>query len=98
MGVGQAVASNPTFGMQQAARLLSREGLAVVGRDGRLVPQLAQSLKLSNGGLTLEIDLRSRVTFHDKSPVNAAAVKASLKETLASLGPIANDVRSFTEI
>lgn len=71
-------------GIQAAARLLSFEGLVVFGRDGRPQSRLAQSWTASPDGMTWTIQLRQNAMFHDGSPVDSSAVKASLVRTLAS--------------
>lgn len=43
-----------------------------------IVPQLATGWSWSQDGLTLTMDLREGVTFHDGTPFNAEAVKANI--------------------
>jgi peptide/nickel transport system substrate-binding protein len=71
-------------GIQQATRLLSFEGLVVIGRDGRPQPRLAQTWTETPDGLSWAFQLRPNAFFHDGSRVDSAAVKASLARTLAS--------------
>ena len=71
------------YGIQQAARLISFEGLALIGRDGRPQPRLAERWTESPDGLTWRIGLRANAVFHDGSAVDAAAVKSSLEQSLA---------------
>ena len=71
-------------GIAQATGLLSSEGLVMVGRDGRAQPRLAQSWVESEDGLSWTFQLRPDAFFHDGSPVDSDAVKASLARTLAS--------------
>jgi peptide/nickel transport system substrate-binding protein len=71
-------------GMRQAVGLLSFEGLVMIGRDGRPQPRLAQSWTQSPDGLSWVFQLRPNAVFHDGSPVDSNAVKASLARTLAS--------------
>src|SRR4051812_3151351 len=71
-------------GIAQATALLSYEGLVIVGRDGRPQPRLAQSWTESLDGLSWSFQLRPNAVFHDGSPVDSNAVKASLAQTLAS--------------
>src|SRR5262245_17407920 len=73
-------------GIQQATPLLSNEGLVLIGRDGRAQPRLAESWIESSDGLSWTVQLRPHALFHDGSPVDAAAVKASLERTLAGPG------------
>lgn len=53
--------------------------LVHVDGDGALQPGLASSWAYSDDGLTLHLDLRKGVTFHDGTPFNAAAVKANIE-------------------
>jgi peptide/nickel transport system substrate-binding protein len=56
------------------------EGLLKYAPDStKIVPSLATSYKVSPDGLTYTFALRRGVTFHDGSPLTAAAVKASLQ-------------------
>src|SRR5437660_8116465 len=92
MGVGQ-VTSNPQFGMRQAAALLSLEGLAVVGADGKSRPLLAAEWTFSPDGRDLTIRLRPSVRFHDGTPVNADTIKMVLdRELPKALGPSGQEV------
>jgi peptide/nickel transport system substrate-binding protein len=75
---------DPLHGLQQAARLISFEGLASVGRDGRPQARLASSLALSEDGLAWTIRLRPNAVFHDGSPVDSAAVRQSLERSLGN--------------
>ncbi len=47
-----------------------------------IVPQLATRWETSEDGLTLTMDLRTDATFHDGTPIDAAAVKANLDRAL----------------
>ena len=71
-------------GIQQATRLLSFEGLVLMGRDGRPQPRLAQGWTESPDGLSWVFQLRPNAYFHDGSRVTSSAVKSSLERTLAS--------------
>ncbi len=75
---------DPLFGLQQAARLISFEGLASLGRDGRPQPRLAGSWTLAADGLAWTIRLRPNAVFHDGSPVDSAAVRRSLERSLGN--------------
>jgi peptide/nickel transport system substrate-binding protein len=90
IGLPVQTGEDPLHGAIQAARLISREGLILPGRDGRVQPRLAESWTKSPDGLTWKFKLRSNAFFHDGSPVTSAAVKASLQRSLAS-----SDIEQF---
>src|SRR5438270_681194 len=92
LSVGQtAAASNSLAGIRQLN--LSVEGLVNVGEDGRLVPLLAKSWDYSPEGRALRVHLRPGVTFHDGSPVTAAAVVKVLQTALPDvMGPVFQDI------
>jgi peptide/nickel transport system substrate-binding protein len=50
--------------------------------DGEFVPGLATEWEISEDGLTWTFKLREDVTFHDGTPLNAEAVKASFDRIL----------------
>lgn len=50
--------------------------------DGEFVPGLATEWEISEDGLTWTFKLRDDVTFHDGTPLNAEAVKASFDRIL----------------
>jgi peptide/nickel transport system substrate-binding protein len=76
---------DPLYGANQAARLLSREGLTVQSRDGRVHPQLAASWTESSDGLTWAIRLRDNAYFHDGTAVDAESTKASIERSLMTI-------------
>jgi peptide/nickel transport system substrate-binding protein len=53
-----------------------------VDKPGEIKPELAQRWEVSRDGLTYTFFLRSGATFHDGTPVNAAAVKFSFERLL----------------
>ncbi|MCL6640727.1 MAG: ABC transporter substrate-binding protein, partial [Candidatus Rokubacteria bacterium] len=53
-----------------------------VERPGEIAPKLATRWQISRDGLQYTFTLRSGVTFHDGTPLNAAAVKFSLERLL----------------
>ncbi len=57
------------------------ETLLGVDSDGQISPLLAQSWDISEDGLTWTFHLREGVLFHDQTPFNAEAAKASLERT-----------------
>ena len=75
---------DPLHGLQQAARLITFEGLVSLSREGRPQPRLAESWSQSADGLEWTIRLRPNAKFHDGSPADALAIKASLERSVAS--------------
>ncbi len=61
---------------QSAARLMF-EGLYMLDEHMKLRPQLAESYEVNEEATLFIFHLRKGVTFHDGTPFNAAAVKAS---------------------
>jgi glutathione transport system substrate-binding protein len=61
---------------QSAARLMF-EGLYMLDEHMKLQPQLAESYEATEDAKEFIFHLRKGVTFHDGTPFNAAAVKAS---------------------
>lgn len=59
------------------------ENLIRADAGGELVPGLAEEWSLSNDGLTFDLTLRAGVTFHDGTPVDAAAVVANIEHSKA---------------
>jgi peptide/nickel transport system substrate-binding protein len=53
------------------------ESLLYMGRDGKIVPWLAESWTTSPDGKSVTFKLRKDVKFHDGTAFNAAAVKAN---------------------
>ncbi|MEM1376694.1 MAG: ABC transporter substrate-binding protein [Pseudomonadota bacterium] len=54
------------------------EGLTRIGRDGSVMPALAESWTISDDGLTYTFNLRDGATFHDGSALDAGDVVFSL--------------------
>jgi peptide/nickel transport system substrate-binding protein len=64
------------------------ENLVIFGRDSMDVePQLAESWKVSEDGLTWTFKLRRGVTFHDGTPFNARAVYDSFARVIDEKHP-----------
>ena len=61
---------------QSAARLMF-EGLYMLDEHMKLRPQLAESYEATEDAKEFTFHLRKGITFHDGTPFNAAAVKAS---------------------
>ena len=70
------------YGVAQAARLASLEGLTTQNITGRPVPRLAEGWSESSDGLTWTIHLRPTAVFHDGTSVDSTAVKNSLERFL----------------
>src|SRR3546814_1696881 len=51
--------------------------LVDISPDLKFVPQLAESWKTSDDGLTLTFTLREGALYHDGTPIDAASVKAN---------------------
>lgn len=58
------------------------ETLVAAGRDGRVVPAIAESWQASPDAREWRFRIRPGVRFHDGSPCDAAAVKASFEALL----------------
>jgi peptide/nickel transport system substrate-binding protein len=84
IGLPVQTGKNPLHGAIQASRLISREGLTLPNRTGRVQPRLAESWEESSDGLTWRFKLRSNAVFHDGTRVDAKAVKTSLESSLAT--------------
>lgn len=82
VGLPVQTGEDPIHGGNQAARLLSFEGLTYVARDGRPQPRLAQGWTESEDGLLWSITLRPNAVFHDGSNVDSSSVKESLQESI----------------
>lgn len=82
IGVPNITGADPLRGVQHLALLIRFEGLVGVGRDGHAVPRLAESWSSGQDGLTWTFQLRPKSMFHDGTPVDAEAVKASLERSI----------------
>lgn len=58
------------------------DSLVSMQRDGSVVPWLADSWTVSPDGLVYTFTLRQGVTFHDGTPLDAAAVKANFEHMI----------------
>lgn len=78
-------------------------GLVGFDKDLKIVPDIAESWEVSNGGKTYTFNLRENVTFHDGRPVTAQDVKYSLERaadpaTRSTVAPLyLGDIVGFTE-
>ncbi len=92
IGVGQ-------IQLDELVQNFTVESLARIGEDGQLVARLAKTWSVSPDGLSLIVELRHGVTFHDHSPVSASLVAETLRRKLpATMGPAADDVLSIQPI
>ena len=82
IGVPTAIGQDPLYGVTQASRLVSFEGLSGQNLSGRPVPRLAERWAEASDGMAWTIWLRRSAVFHDGSPVDAKAVKQSLETFL----------------
>jgi peptide/nickel transport system substrate-binding protein len=65
---------NPVLAVTRADRDLSElvyAGLAKLDQNGAIVPDVAESITVSDDGLTYDVVLRPDVTFHDGTPLTA---------------------------
>src|ERR1044072_4247586 len=93
VGWGQGSATSPISGVRQPSQILTVEGLARTGEDGRMMPSLAEGWTLGSDGRSLTVALRPKVKFHDGSPVDSAAVARLLPTALKTfMGPMFSDV------
>jgi peptide/nickel transport system substrate-binding protein len=58
------------------------EPLAVIDENGELVPQLATSWTVAEDGLSIDLELRQGVSFHDGTPFDAGAAVWNLERVL----------------
>jgi ABC-type transport system substrate-binding protein len=78
--------------------LLAYEPLIYRASDGDLEPAVATSWEMGDGNATMSLELREGVTFTDGSPVDAAAVKASLEYARDGKGPNAHLLANVEDI
>jgi peptide/nickel transport system substrate-binding protein len=98
IGVGQ-VASSPGQGLRQVAQNWTVELLATLTPEGRPRPSLAKDWQVSPDGLSLTVNLRPDVKFHDGSPLTAAVVADALRAMLPNtMGPAFEDVEGVTAV
>jgi peptide/nickel transport system substrate-binding protein len=78
--------------------MLGSAGLVTIGPSGRAQPALAARWEQSPDGTTWHFHLKPGLTFHDGSPLDAAAVRAAIAPGASSMGtpgpaPGLSDVR-----
>jgi peptide/nickel transport system substrate-binding protein len=68
---------NPILAVTRADKDLSElmfDGLVALGKDGVVTPNVAESITVSEDGLTYNVVIRKDVTFHDGTPLSARDV------------------------
>lgn len=76
---------NPVLAVTKADKDLSTvlyDGLMVLGKEGVLVPNVAESVTVSEDGLTYNIIVRHDVLFHDGTPLTALDVAYTIGRIL----------------
>jgi ABC-type transport system substrate-binding protein len=95
IGWGQASVTSSHQGLRQLSQILSFEGLARTGEDGRMLPSLAESWTPGPDGRSLTVKLRPHITFHDGSRADAEAIASVFPGALkAFLGPLVSMVET----
>jgi ABC-type transport system substrate-binding protein len=93
IGVGDASSATAQAGLRQLAQILSSEGLARIGENGRPEPRLAEGWSVADDGLSMTIRLRPNARFHDGSPVTGEEVTSALNTSLPQfMGPAFEDI------
>src|SRR5262249_24202558 len=91
--------SNPGNGVRQLAQIISVEGLARLGEDGRPEPALAETWTSANNGRSYFIRLKPGVKFQDGTPLIPEIVSRVLPESMRqTFGPIADDVEAVAPV
>lgn len=83
IGFPYVAGEDPLRGIQQAARLISQEGLLGTSRDGRPQGRLAESWSEATDGRSWRFKLRENAFFHDGTSVDSTAVRLSLERSIA---------------
>ena len=75
--VGTTRFVNPVLAVTRADKDLTTllyDGLMKLGTDGVIVPSIAESVTISDDGLTYNVILKQGITFHDEIPLTARDV------------------------
>ncbi|MCR4286332.1 MAG: peptide ABC transporter substrate-binding protein, partial [Candidatus Kaiserbacteria bacterium] len=75
--VGTTRFVNPVLAVTRADKDLTTllyDGLMKLGTDGVIVPSIAESVTISDDGLTYNVILKQGITFHDEVPLTARDV------------------------
>ena len=87
VGVAQPrSAASPDAAQEQVAGMLESAGLVTIAPNGRAQPALASRWEQSADGKTWRFFLKPGLTFHDGSPIDAAAIRAAINPTASSMG------------
>lgn len=89
--------SNTDFLSARFGLALLYDPLFVLDSAGEPQPNLVTAWEYRNDGLTLAMDLRDDVTFHDGTPVDAEAVKATLDRGRTQPSPLVQQQLSSVE-
>ncbi len=68
---------NPVLAVTRADKDLSSliyDSLMTLGKDGNVIPSVAESVTVSDDGLTYNVILKNNITFHDGTPLKAGDV------------------------
>lgn len=79
--------ANIADGVVPAIDELLFAGIVDFGRDGRVVPEIAERYEISEDGLTYRFFLRRGVLFHDGTELRADDIKRSVERALAPDSP-----------
>jgi len=82
--------AGPTDGLAIQAQRLIFAGLVDYDEKGHVVPELAETWEVADGGRTVRFRLRPNVTMHDGSELTADDVKRSAERALAPATPNPN--------
>jgi peptide/nickel transport system substrate-binding protein len=88
--------SKSSSSFDSPALFLTYDRLVHLDPNATPEPGLAESWEFSEDGLTLTLNLREGVTFHDGTEFNAEAVKANLERNKA--GTASGDLAALTEV
>ncbi len=80
VGAPEGTAEGDNVGTRQIVQAFEHEGLTVLGRDGRALPQLAESWAWDSDGRRLRVRVRNDVTYHDGTPLTAEGVAVALSD------------------
>jgi peptide/nickel transport system substrate-binding protein len=98
-------ADPPTLDPNLSSALVDRQVMAniydtlfALTPDGKIVPNLVASYKVSKDGLTYTFQLQKNVKFQDGTPFNAAAVKFNIERELQPSSARRNEVQVIQSV